>query len=138
MGQASASFRWLLPGEPVTRAEVLAELLEQGDVTSAAFFSSSGELLEALPGSAPETALQSALKDFLVSVQAVAELLGAPPGQTTLEFGGGLALVCFAQVGASVSVITLTSAVGLSRARSSLQRLLPLLEHPSKAPSGRD
>ncbi len=125
---------WLL-GEPVTRAEVLAELLEQGDVTSAAFFSSSGELLEALPGSPPETALQGTLKDFLTSAQVIAELLGAPPSQTTLEFGGGVGLVCFAQAGAPVSVVTLSSAAQLGRVQSSLQRLLPLLERPGKTPS---
>lgn len=121
----------------MTHAEVLAELLSLGEVTSAAFFGPHGELLGALPGPLPDPALQGALTTFFASTHALADLLGAPLLQTTLTFGGGFALLTFWADG-PVSVVTLSSVADLDRVRFSLQRLLPLLGSSSETPSGRD
>jgi hypothetical protein len=147
-GTVTGSF-WpgiFLGGDTMTRTEVLQKLLELGGVSSAAFVSGSGELLEMLPGGAHDhdlATVQPALAGFLASSRVLAELLGAEAAtQTTLELGAGAALLTLLSdpseglPEASPTVVALTTVDELDRVRFALRRLLPQLTAEPSARRG--
>lgn len=115
----------------LSRSEVLDELMELRGVTSAAFVSSDGELLESrAEGEHSLASVEAMLSSNLASSRVLAELLGAEVAtQTMLEFGSGaLLLTRLAETPeAPVNVVALTSVQDVGRVRFGLRRLLPQL-----------
>lgn len=128
----------------MTRTEVLQKLLELEGVSRAAFVSRRGEPLETLPGGARDlAAVSEGLAGFLASSRVLAELLGAEATtQTTLELGGGVALLTLlvdppeSPAEASPNIVVLSTADALGRVRFALRQLLPQLAAEPSARRG--